>query len=751
MSNVLSSQLEQNAKPVTLLAPIKLYDSFFLADEQDTVYVSQRELKDPMIVVHINEKRGHAFLMNIRGTLKKPIRVEIVDLIDAVESSELQKGETFQSTQSKTPYDQLNDNQKVKASLRLKIIESLVNDLDSVFYSSYRDGAITKVANENNLTKATIYRYLWAYLYSGMKLAALGFGVGEYANSVQPVRVLTKPQGRPSKRSKVTGIDTRKIIDSTDIENFKFAISLMEKGGKGAPRTFQAAYDRMLPKKYAEKIVLLDNRQAYMSGNEKEIHLKPENERPSFWQFKYWLEQTHGDGLVALRNKIVPHSKRHSDLNGRVGNAYVNVTGPGQRYEIDETPYDEEILSELIPGLSLGKPTLYVIIDVYSRYIVGFYLTFGNPSVYEMSNAIYQCLRDRKAWLESIDCADFLPYWIQMGPPETIAVDNAEFNNTLSESILNSLGVRVDFGKPGSGNDKPFIESVFNKLKGTLPHLSPGHRGESPSQQRSNEARKHALLTKTQLYREIMRVCVHHNTKAINKHFNLEKEAILDGVKRIPADIVTWAKHNMKSRMRPLLDGRELRLALLPQGEVSVQQKGIYLKGQPQKLFYNCPAIRLMGLQDRPHKGASRSKVLSCRYDPNDISRIWIDYKGEQYEALIDQKYHRYEGMNQLERDELDALLTLNEEESHQEEANSQASLYASVEAVINQSKQQIKQLGRISSTAQKVRESRKLENGLTDSPLEIEPNDTSLSDLDSGDNNKNNDSTKKTPWMDRR
>ena len=106
MSNVLSSQPEQNAKPVTLLAPMNLYDSFFLADEHDTVYVSQRELKEPMIVVHINEKRGHAFLMNIRGTLKKPIRVEIVDLIDAVESSELLKGETFQSTQSKTLFDQ---------------------------------------------------------------------------------------------------------------------------------------------------------------------------------------------------------------------------------------------------------------------------------------------------------------------------------------------------------------------------------------------------------------------------------------------------------------------------------------------------------------------------------------------------------------------------------------------------------------------------------------------------------------------
>lgn len=80
-----------------------------------------------------------------------------------------------------------------------------------------------------------------------------------------------------------------------------------------------------------------------------------------------------------------------------------------------------------------------------------------------------------------------------MGPPETIAVDNAECNNTLSEPLLKSLGVRVDFGKPRAGNDKHFIESVFTTLKRTKENTSPAHSGESKPEQRSNEARKHAL------------------------------------------------------------------------------------------------------------------------------------------------------------------------------------------------------------------------------------------------------------------
>ncbi len=49
------------------------------------------------------------------------------------------------------------------------------------------------------------------------------------------------------------------------------------------------------------------------------------------------------------------------------------MAGPGSRYEIDATIADVYLLSADRQRV-IGRPTLYVVVDVFSRMVAGFYI-----------------------------------------------------------------------------------------------------------------------------------------------------------------------------------------------------------------------------------------------------------------------------------------------------------------------------------------------------------------------------------------
>lgn len=50
------------------------------------------------------------------------------------------------------------------------------------------------------------------------------------------------------------------------------------------------------------------------------------------------------------------------------------VLGPGSRYEIDATIADIYLVSDSDRACIVGRPTIYFVVDVFSRMVVGFIL-----------------------------------------------------------------------------------------------------------------------------------------------------------------------------------------------------------------------------------------------------------------------------------------------------------------------------------------------------------------------------------------
>lgn len=753
MSNSMMVTQSAGAFPMEVCAPINKFEVIKLTEDDygdvEPVVIGGTEILADSLIVHIDLVRGAAFLMNIRTKPKKPKKVAITDLVEAIQRKEVIKVSSFKRSRT-VHLDDLSEKELQLASKRFAVIKT-IGDLDEFFANNYGKGIIVDAAEKHGYTEPHVYNIIWTYLYNECCYASLGKGLGESATRVpKKERNVTKPLGRRSDIEKLLGEPTRKMLTPEDFENFRWAVKQLTSNTKLRLRSFFATYDHMINKRYSYLTGVYDNSLVADTGSDSDNESFEEHLKPSYGQFYYWLTKEYGPKKTALRNAQMTNAECNNNFNGHHGHAFTNLINVGQRLEFDETPFDEELVSSFDATKRVGKITLYVLRCAVTRYIFSFHVTFSAPSVEQAATALYQCFRSKADWLESLGLPEYIDEWKHTGLPESLAVDNAEFNNTKSEYIAKTLGIRLDFSKSGQGKDKPFVESAFKILVGNLPNLSRGHKSESPSEQRSNTARRYASLIRQELVKILMETIIHHNNFHINKHIQLPREATDDGVSRIPKDLFRWSVENSKSCLRTNYTDEDLRKSLLPRGDVTVYKKGIRLLGMGHEVWFSSNEIRSLGYQNRPAKGRSKSSRFKCSYDPDNLSKIWIYIENEVFEAVLNEKYERYKGLNREERAALNLKQLENEHEARQAQANSKARLFHSTQNTVSKAEKRRKaNQGNLTASNSETTENRKFDHSHDVSPMHATDSDVPLSNQDSGHNKNNNTTTKHTSWKD--
>jgi len=122
----------------------------------------------------------------------------------------------------------------------------------------------------------------------------------------------------------------------------------------------------------------------------------PNSKIPSLKQFYYWFAKITKDDK---RNEI---AKRYGDRiyqqTGRaiIGNSIQDTLGPGELYQIDSTILDVYLVSKMNRNLIIGRPTLFFVIDVYSRMIVGMNVTIEPFNSFEgAKGALINAMTDK--------------------------------------------------------------------------------------------------------------------------------------------------------------------------------------------------------------------------------------------------------------------------------------------------------------------------------------------------------------------
>jgi hypothetical protein len=215
--------------------------------------------------------------------------------------------------------------------------------------------------NDERITEKTVYIYLRRYWQRGKTINAL---LPDYCNSGGPGKVKKageKKRGRPRKYAALPGIGEGRNIDEADRRIFRVSInSFYETSKKNSLKT---AYKLMLKTYYIEDSY-------YAEDGTRKTKLIPPSERPTFTQFKYWYEQEFDIEKALIRRK----GEKTCLLENRavLGTSTAEVIGPGSRFQIDATVADVYIVSSYNPDWIVGRPVVYVVIDVFSRMIVGF-------------------------------------------------------------------------------------------------------------------------------------------------------------------------------------------------------------------------------------------------------------------------------------------------------------------------------------------------------------------------------------------
>lgn len=183
--------------------------------------------------------------------------------------------------------------------------------------------------------------------------------------------------------------------------------------------------------------------------------------------------------------------KSEADLRFRSVKGKQIATRLLERWEIDHTPLDILVICEK-SFLPLGRPWMTIAIDKYSRMIVGFYLSFREPSAY----AVLQCLKQAILPKDEILAAypDIKAPWPARGIPESIVCDNGmDLHANALMNFCQELGIQVQFCPAKTPQYKGSVERVFRTIEEGLIHQLPGTvfanvdaRGDYPSETKAS-------------------------------------------------------------------------------------------------------------------------------------------------------------------------------------------------------------------------------------------------------------------------
>jgi putative transposase len=166
---------------------------------------------------------------------------------------------------------------------------------------------------------------------------------------------------------------------------------------------------------------------------------------------------------------------------------------------MDHTLLDVHLVMELDEVRYLGRPWLTILIDVHSRCIVGWVLSFEPPSLYSVTECIKRANRPKLQMLEQYpNCRELAGIY---GKFDEIVVDNGlEFVGISFESGMTDVGTSVRWAPSASPTYKAVVERSFRTLNELLNKRLPG--GSFPVEQMRAwglTPQKDAVLTLEQL------------------------------------------------------------------------------------------------------------------------------------------------------------------------------------------------------------------------------------------------------------
>lgn len=168
---------------------------------------------------------------------------------------------------------------------------------------------------------------------------------------------------------------------------------------------------------------------------------------------------------------LARYGKQIADIRFRAAGNGAFAEGPLARAAIDHCRLDVIVVDDAT-GLPLGRPWLTLILDEFSRYVLGYYIGFEEPSNVSVSRAIRNALMPKTGILQRYP--EMQNRWDAWGVIHTLVADNGlEFHGNALDSGSGTLGMDIQFcprRKPWyKGKIERFFRTISSGLLATIP------------------------------------------------------------------------------------------------------------------------------------------------------------------------------------------------------------------------------------------------------------------------------------------
>ncbi|QDD62692.1 integrase [Herbaspirillum seropedicae] len=184
-----------------------------------------------------------------------------------------------------------------------------------------------------------------------------------------------------------------------------------------------------------------------------------------------------------------------ADRKLRVTRAVTPVKDILERIEMDHTPLDLFLIDDRT-WLPLGRPTLTVALDCYSRMILGYYLSYGGTSAAAVLATLRHAILPKESAVPVIPSLSVNNTWPCYGLMDCLVLDNGlEFLGTDLERVALDFGISLQLCPTRVPQFKGRVERVLKTINYSFAHQLPGTSMARMEKRGDYDPQKHALLT----------------------------------------------------------------------------------------------------------------------------------------------------------------------------------------------------------------------------------------------------------------
>jgi len=338
-------------------------------------------------------------------------------------------------------------------------------------------------------------------------------------------------------------------------------------------------------------------------------------------QFSYFC-QTEPSAFLARENQRIEEGCGH--LIPKRGHAIQHIHGPGDVYLLDATIADVYLVSMLDRKVVVGRPTLYLCVDLFSRMIVGFWVGFEKAS-YEGAALALESIATPKDQL----CARYGFFisetdWPCIYMPATFHLDRgAEFMTTEPWNRLAKYGMSVENSRPYTPTWRAVVERRF----GCLPVIYQRQMfGVVERDWYTRAARPYpwdAVHTLRSFVLQLLRaIHVYHRTPILDDQ--PPPEMVGSGRANTPLNRWTWGIAE-RSGLLTRYTVEEIQLATWHQTTGLLTDRGVRWNGA----YFTSPATERAYLES-----AKKDRHVSILVQPGALQSIWITAQGFQERGI---------------------------------------------------------------------------------------------------------------------